>query len=78
MFSTTDLSLAAALYMTFPIASLDRSDPRRVKFVFEDSDELKKACETFFAGASLVEPKAYFSALRNIKNRLYGTIPFHK
>lgn len=77
-FSTTDMALAAYLSMKFPIAKLDRTDPRRVLFIFNTVDGLSQALDWYFAGKVTVDPKAYFSALKTLKSRLYGTVPSYK
>ena len=73
MYSTTDLSLAAYLSLGLPVLDLNRADPRRVAFEFEDTPDLRSAITSFNSGKSVVEPKKYFNALRDLKNRLYAT-----
>jgi len=73
MFTTSDLSLATTLMTDgFNLAELNRDDPRRVGFVFEDSNDLKEAIKQYWNNELLVEPQAYFNNMKQLKNRMYN------
>lgn len=72
-FVTQELSLVAALIAwDFPLISIDKSDFKKVIFVFPNTPELHKAIQTFWSDTGTVTPKKYFYALREAKSRIYG------
>jgi len=73
IFTSQELSLVAALVSwNFPILSIERSDPRRITFAFNNSSELQNAVQCFWDDSGVVSPKKYFSALREVKSQIYG------
>ncbi len=70
--TTTDLALAAAIYLFYPLETIDRQNPRKSQFIFKQNKGLDKLIENYWRGKLKVEPQAYFNALRVIKARLYG------
>ncbi len=68
-----DLALvaAAAEYGFSPI-ELDKSNPRRVTFIFEHSEELKKLIDNYWLDQLNVNPRTYFDALKHLKTRIYS------
>lgn len=68
-----DLALVAALaeYGYSPI-QLDRSNSRRVAFIFEHSDELKRLIDNYWLDQLEVNPRTYFDSLKHLKTRLYS------
>jgi len=71
-FRTSDLPLAATLALFWPVEDLDRSDDRRVCFLFAHSPELDEAVQSYHRRAMQVEPLAFFHAIKGLKSRLYG------
>jgi hypothetical protein len=71
-YTTADLALASAVFLHFPLEAIDRQNPKKSLFVFKRDSQLDELIEAFWRGELKVEPQAYFSALRNIKARLYG------
>lgn len=72
-YKTSDLQLASTLYaLGYQLLSLDRSNPRRVTFVFESSEDLDRSASEFYADSLLINPRRLFSASRLVKERLYG------
>lgn len=71
IYETTDLALAATLYISFELMSIDRADPRRVIFVFEAKAEIDKLIEDFWNKRYKVDALTYFSALKTLKSRIY-------
>ena len=70
-FRTSDFCLAATLAVWLPLASVDRSNPRRTAFIFERSAELDELLEAFHKRDLRVEPQEFYSAVRLVKSRLY-------
>lgn len=72
-YKTSDLQLASTLYaLGYQLLSLDRSNPRRITFVFESSESLDRNISEFYADSLLINPRRLFSASRLVKERLYG------
>jgi hypothetical protein len=69
---TSDLPLAATLYLFAPLAGIDKQNPQRAEFLFERNQELNQLIETYWRRELTVDPKAYFDALRAIKAHLYA------
>lgn len=71
-FLTSDLALATALNMSFPVEDIDRSNPRKAVFLFRRSVELEAMVDKYFNNEIKVSPQSYFNQLRDLKNRLYS------
>jgi len=69
---TADLSLAATIFLFRPLEMVDKtSNSRKSEFVFAHDKELDELIEQFWRDEIRVSPRAYFSAIRDIKVRLY-------
>ena len=69
---TTDLPLAAALVtIGHRLATTDKSDPKRVTFLFEKDINLDFNAERYWNNTLNVPAQRYANELRNLKNRLY-------
>lgn len=71
-YRTTSLSLAAVIFLFYPLETIDRQNPRKAHFLFRCSEGLDNLVEKYWRKEARVEPQAYFDALRVIKARLYG------
>jgi len=72
-FYTSDLGLASAMVSVgIPLISLDKSNPKRVEFVFEETKELQEAINSYWSSDLLVSPLTYFNAMKMLKNRIYS------
>ena len=71
LFSTSDLSLAATISLQYPIESLDKTNPRRVLFIFKNSKQIEKLVDSYQRNELEVEPLSFFNQLKNIKSRIY-------
>ena len=71
-YKTTDMALATTLAVlgTY-IQGVDRSDPRKIEFIFTNSEDLQKAVKAYWAKELLVEPLQFFNEMRTIKSRIY-------
>ncbi len=70
-YSTSDLSMTAALSLFFPLEGIDRRNPHKAEFLFKRDDQLDKFIESYWRGEMKVSPQAYFYQLKLIKTRLY-------
>lgn len=72
-YPTSDLGCATALVVVgIELISLDRSNPRRVVFVFSNTSQLSARVEAYWSGRLSVDAKAYFEALKWLKARVYN------
>ena len=73
IFSTSDLSFAAALCLFFPLESITRITPQKVIFNFsKKSKNLEIILKKYWRKELRVEPQAYFQSLRQLKNLIYN------
>ena len=71
-YKTTDLALATAISLFYPMKTIDRQNPYKAQFTFKQCTKLDKLIEDYWRGELKVEPQTYFNALRVIKARLYA------
>ncbi len=73
-YSTQDLPLAATLIaLGQSLQSIERTNPKRAGFCFVTSEGLETLVNSYHKGSITIEPRAYFDAIRQLKNRLYGS-----
>lgn len=70
-YKTTDLGMASYLYLRGHKIETDKSNPRKIQFVFE-KDEVSKDVNEYILKKSLVDPMEYFNAIKTTKNFIYG------
>ena len=71
-FETSDISLCATLHtLGFTLDFVDRTHPSKAVFVFSRKEGLDEAIQRYWAHSLLVDPLAYFSSLKEVKDRLY-------
>ena len=71
-FSTDSFVLASYLLCeSFKLISINRENPRRMIFIFEDSKDRATLIELFFSYRARVEPNRFYSAQRNLKQMIY-------
>lgn len=74
-FSTDSFNLASYLLCeSCKLISIDKTNPKRMVFIFEKSDQMDDLTEKFFSHQALIEPHKLFSALRDLKQLLYQKI----
>jgi hypothetical protein len=72
-FNTSDLALAAALVESgHKIERLERSNPRRISFIFENSIALSAVVNEYWYDQLSVNPRSYFDTLKHLKARIYS------
>lgn len=70
---SSELSLSAALMcLGFTLDSLDKTNPKRIIFIFKRNENLDLAARKFWERQLLVEPLAFFETQRYLKSRIYG------
>ena len=73
-YRTYDLGLASALvHVGFVLRGLDRSNGRKVEFIFDKTPEFEDAVNRFWSGELLIDAQSYFEAIRSVKNRIYSS-----
>lgn len=73
LYSTSDLALAAAISIYYPVIKIDKKNPKKVFFIFQKDKNLEDLIEKYWRGDLRLEPKQYFNCLKNLKNRLYSS-----
>jgi hypothetical protein len=72
-YATADLGLSAALVcLGVSLLELDRSNPRKMRFVFGDSPDIARYEADFWSDRLSVNPRAYFDNLKMLKARIYS------
>jgi hypothetical protein len=72
-YQSSDLGCCAALITAgFVLRKIDKSNPKRVVFSFNLTDELSEASEAYLSDSLRVKARKYFENLRVIKSRIYG------
>jgi hypothetical protein len=54
------------------IEAIDRQDPQKVVFSIKRDEKLDELIQNYWTNQLLVEPKAFFSYLKEIKTRIYN------
>ena len=73
-FKTSDFPLAITLStLGFPITALDRTNPQRVKFCFNETPELAKIIQQFWTKTLRIEPQILLMHQKILKNQLFTT-----
>ena len=72
-YSTFDLGNAAALVTAgFELFDLDRTNPRKVRFIFRRETEIEKVAEDFWSDRLEQKSRLFWDNIKNLKNRLYS------
>ncbi len=73
-FLTFDLGLVAALISTgFQLQDLNKSNSKKVQFVFTESDDIKQAAEDYFSCNFQVDAQTYWNSVKALKSRMYSS-----
>ena len=71
-FQTDSFLLACYLLsQSCNLISVDRNNPRRMVFVFEETAARKTATDDFMAYRTLIEPHRFYSAQKDLKTLIY-------
>ena len=71
-YSTSDLALATAISLYYPLEVVDSTNPLKAQFLFKRDEGLDQYIEAYWRGELQVNPAIYFNQLKIIKSRLYG------
>lgn len=72
-FSTFDLGLATVLItFGYELLELDRSNPKKVRFVFRQEKNIERTAEDYFNNKISLPALTLFNNLKNLKNRIYS------
>ncbi len=73
-FYTFDLGCSAALISVgFELVSLDKENPRKVRFIFERENSISEMVDQYFAGNLEVSARTLFDNIKMLKNRIYSS-----
>lgn len=73
IFTTYDLGVSAALLSAgFELQGLERTNPRKVLFVFKHKKDIEKYANNYFSDKLKVKARSYFDNLKALKNKLYS------
>lgn len=71
-YSTSDLALATAISLWYPIEAINKTDPCKATFLFRRDEKFDELLEMYWRRELKVEPQTYFNQLKAIKARLYS------
>ncbi len=72
VYQCTDLYLAAYLVSEDErIIQVDKTNERRAVFLFEESPRIERLVEKYWDKSGSIEPRAYVSAIKEVKDFLY-------
>jgi hypothetical protein len=73
VWTTYDLGVAAALLCAeFELLALDRTNRRKVLFVFRKAKGIDDTANAYFADRLELNARAFFDQLKALKSRLYS------
>lgn len=71
----SDFYLAAFLLSKeFKLLNIDKSNPQRALFIFEDKENKQNLIEDFLFGRTQIEPKSFVSAIKELKQLLHSNL----
>ena len=72
-YESTDLSLVTTISLQQGITDIKKDSNGKATFYFANTPELQKLLNAYWDNRLQVEPKQFFSQLKIIKQRLYGS-----
>lgn len=73
-FSTFDLGCSSALVSSgFELIALDKSNPKKVQFIFRRDAGIEKTADDYFADRLEVKARKFFDDIKSLKNRIYSS-----
>ena len=73
LYLISDLALASAIYLYYPIKTINKSNPQKAYFIFKKNKNINAIIERYWCGDLKVEPQLYFNSIKALKNRIYNT-----
>lgn len=72
-FFTYDLGISSALIsMNFKLISLDKENPKKVKFIFNREIGIEKAVDDYWTNHLELKARTFFENIKMLKNRIYS------
>jgi len=72
-YSTFDLGCSAALICAgFELISLDKTNPRKVQFIFRREPRIDNAVNNYWDDRLKVNARSFFDNIKMLKNRIYS------
>ena len=72
-FHSFDLGCCAALVSVgYELVSLDKSNPKKVRFVFRKSPQIDDVVQEYWNDSLMVNAQAFFNAVKRLKNQIYS------
>ena len=72
-FYTYDLGLASSLVTCdCELSELDKTDSRKVKFIFKHNEEIEKIVDNYWNGHLKINSRQLFENQKMLKNRIYS------
>jgi hypothetical protein len=72
-FQTFDLGSAASLITAgFELIELDKTNPRKVQFIFRRTIDIEKVVDNYWDDKLNVSARAFFDNIKMLKNRIYS------
>ena len=72
--AVSDLGCAAALITAgFSLLTLDRANPRKVRFIFQREAEIEKVADDFWSDRLEQKSRSLWDNIKNLKNWLYSS-----
>lgn len=72
-FATYDLGCAAALITAnFELLALDKTNPRKVQFIFRRESHIEKIVDDYWADRLEAKARSFFDNIKMLKNRIYS------
>lgn len=69
----SDLGCSAAIISTgFELLDLDRTNPKKVKFIFQYKTGIQKIAGDYWSGKLMINARLFFDSTKALKNRLYS------
>jgi uncharacterized protein (UPF0262 family) len=56
----------------FELASMDRSEPKKIKFIFKGRKGITQAMEDYWNNKLQGDLQTYFNTLKRLKNQIYA------
>jgi hypothetical protein len=73
VWTTYDLGVSTALLCAgFGLLSLNRTNPRKVIFIFRKAKNIDETANAYFADQLKLNARSFFDQLKALKNRLYS------
>lgn len=71
--TTYDLGISSALLSAnFELISMDKTNPKKVQFIFRRETGIEKVVDDYFADKLKIKARTFFDNIKAIKNKMYS------